>query len=176
MFQTFLVRVDPSENVASLGERVEEQVEGSGQLSADKVRQRKLMLSQASETFMVQVSPETDGDEKEVKEPEDPKARARKGMIGRNPTILVRMEAEDDPEARPVDLGQRVDEQIAREEKPADLKARARKGMIGRNPTLMDVADMAQVDPDELVRMDADQENAGSFHVFLLFVLCFGAS
>ena len=63
-----------------------------------------------------------------------------------------------------------------REEKPADLKARARKGMIGRNPTLMDVADMAQVDPDELVRMDADQEKAGSFRVFLLFVLCFGAS
>ena len=76
-------------------------------------------------------------------------------MIGRNPTIMVRMEADDDRE----DLTQRVDQQIENESKPADPKARARRGMIGRNPTLMDVADM--LDSDDLVRMDAADENAG---------------
>jgi hypothetical protein len=142
-----------------LSERVDEQSDDNGTLCADKVRQRKMMMSQASETFMIQVSPEGEGgaqpEGEEVREPADPKARARKGMIGRNPTIMVRMEADDDPE----DLAQRVDQQIENESKPADPKARARKGMIGRNPTLMDVADM--LESDDLVRMDAAEENAG---------------
>ena len=155
--QTFLLRVDPSD-AASLSERVDEQLHDSGTLCADKVRQRKMMMGQASETFMIQVSPESEGgaqpEGEEVREPADPKARARKGMIGRNPTILVRMEGDDRE-----DLAQRVDQQIENESKPADPKARARRGMIGRNPTLMDVADM--LDSDDLVRMDAADENAG---------------
>jgi hypothetical protein len=94
-----LLRVsDPAADNATLSERVDEQVEGdAAKAAADKVRQRKMMLNQSSETFMVQMTAPEDGEaaSDQVVESVDPKARARKGMIGRNPTILVRMEEEE---------------------------------------------------------------------------------
>jgi len=94
-----LLRVsDPAADNATLSERVDEQVEGdAAKAAADKVRQRKMMLNQSSETFMVQMKAPEDGEaaSDQVVESVDPKARARKGMIGRNPTILVRMEEEE---------------------------------------------------------------------------------
>ena len=139
--ETFVVRLDPDED-AELGDAVDAQLGAAG-VGAEGAEAGLVGAVEAAH------APKEGGDKKPVD-----KARARKGLVGRKETFVVRL----DPEDENAELADRVDAQLGGDDvngggggdESAAQGKPAGWGLIGRHQTFL-----VRVDPEELEDAEA---------------------